>query len=171
MNDHTCYNTDGSGIIGNASRVIFPKNNEEVQKAVSTNNNIVPRGAGTNLMGSVIPDNSLVICMKKMNLVGQLDKRNQIVYTEPGITIKELNEKLKSAGFELPLFTNNESTLGGMVARNELSDLSGYGHIKDYLEEVDLINSRGELFLKIIMIKDKIVYKIRFIYKIINWRQ
>lgn len=138
----TCYNTDGSRIIGSALKVVFPENVEEVKKVVFNNHNIVPRGSGSNFVGGCIPNNSVVIDIKKMNKVSF---ENGKVYAESGVTMKELNEKLKSIDFEFPVFSNEERTIGGMIAMNSNGYFGRYGDIKEWIEEIELVNGKGEV--------------------------
>jgi len=109
-NELVCYNTDGSGMLGKASDVVFPKNVKEVQNAIIGSDDIVPRGSGSNIVGACIPNNSVVVDMKKMNKIS-FDHKTGTVYVEAGTTIKELNEKLKAVGYEFPIL--GEGTIGG----------------------------------------------------------
>jgi len=142
-----CYNTDASQLIGNAEKVVFPESIEKVQSVVKTANlDLVPRGAGTKLLGGSIPGNSIIIDMNKMNKIIDIDKTKKIVCVEAGISIKELNEKLNALGFEFPFQQiNSSSTIGGMVATNVFNFRGEYGKIKDWIEEINFINGRGEL--------------------------
>ncbi|MEK6830972.1 MAG: FAD-binding oxidoreductase [Nanoarchaeota archaeon] len=136
-----CYNIDGSRIVGKALKVVFPKNIEEVKKIILDNENIVIRGSGSNFVGGCIPNSSVVVDMKKMNKV-KLEKGS--IYAESGATIKEINEKLKPLKLEFPIFLNGEKTLGGMIAINSSGYLGKYGSIKDWIEEIELVNGKGE---------------------------
>ena len=70
----TCYETDASRLIGKAEKVAFPKKIEEVQELIKkTKLDIVPRGAGTGLVGGCIPENSLVLDMGKMNNISSFN--------------------------------------------------------------------------------------------------
>jgi len=144
-----CYNTDASRLIGNAEKVVFPKTIDEVKKIISSSKkDIVPRGSGTNLVGGCIPNNSIVVDMRKMNKVSKFNAMKKTVKVEAGVTLKELNEKLSRVGFEFPIETFNRglSTIGGMVALNVPGFRSmKYGRIRDWVEEIDFINGRGEL--------------------------
>ena len=137
-----CYNTDRSEIFGEASGVVFPKTVEEVKKAIFNNQNIVPRGLGTSIVGGCVPSNSLVVDMKQMNKIN-FDFKLKKVHTEAGITINELNEKLKAIGYEFPIY--GEGTIGGMIAMNYPSFMGAYGNIKDWIEEIEFVNGKGEL--------------------------
>jgi FAD/FMN-containing dehydrogenase len=137
-----CYNTDDSKMFGEASKVIFPKNIEDVKNAVINSQDIIPRGAGKNIVGACIPTNSVVIDMKHMNSIN-FDFKSKKVSVEPGVTIKELNEKLKSIGYEFPIYS--EGTIGGIIAMNSPSFLGGYGYVKEWIDNIEFINGRGEL--------------------------
>ena len=137
-----CYNTDGSGISGRAERVIFPKDVADVKRAVLDFQNLVPRGLGSNIVGGCVPNNSVVMDMKNMNSIN-FDFRTELVYVEAGTTVKELNERLKAIGCEFPI--SGEGTIGGMIAMNVPSLFGGYGNIREWIEEIEFVNGRGEL--------------------------
>lgn len=136
------YSTDGSRMKGSVGLVVFPKNVKEVQNAVTTHNDLVPRGAGSNIVGACIPNNSVVIDMKKMNKI-IFDPESKTVNVGAGVTIKELNEKLKAVKYEFPIIA--EGTIGGMVAMNSIGHMGAYGNIKEWVDEIEFVNGRGEL--------------------------
>ncbi|MDP2925510.1 MAG: FAD-binding oxidoreductase [Nanoarchaeota archaeon] len=144
-----CYSTDASRINGRAEKVLFPKTIKEVQEIIKlTNFDLVPRGAGTNFVGSTVPRDSLVVDMSKMNKTYDFNINKRTLIVEAGITLKELNEKLKIKGYEFPIDLTNDgiSTIGGMIATNASGrSAMKYGSVRDWLEEVDFVNGRGEL--------------------------
>jgi hypothetical protein len=144
-----CYNTDSSRLIGNAEKVVFPKTVEGVQKIIKASNlDIVPRGAGSEKVGGVIPNNSIIVDMSKMNKASNFNALKRTVCVQTGITIRELNEKLNKIGFEFPIQTNNQgiSSIGGMIALNQVGNRSmKYGKMKDWIEEIEFVDGRGEL--------------------------
>lgn len=140
-----CYNTDNSGIKGKASQVFFPENTADVKKIIFDFEDIIPRGSGNNIVGGCVPSNSIVLDMKKMNRI-DFDFKSKVVYAGAGVTIKELNEKLKSIGYEFPIF--GEGTIGGMIAMNTHSLISSYGNIKEWIKEIEFVNGHPE-FLRI----------------------
>ena len=143
----TCYDTDASRLVGKAEKVAFPKKIEQVQEIVKTSKlDIVPRGAGTGLVGGCIPHNSLVLDMGKMNNISDFNPVKETVRVEAGVTLKELNEKLNGAGFEFPIpsFNYGISTIGGMVAKNAFGGIR-YESMKKFIEEIEFVNGRGEL--------------------------
>ncbi len=143
-----CYDTDASRLVGTARKVVFPKTVEEVQNIIKTSNlDIVPRGAGSGLLGGCVPDNSVVVDMNKMNKLIDFNKNKEIVYVEAGISVKELNEKLNAIGFEFPIqLINDARTIGGLIAVNAFGSRSlKYDRIKNWIEKIEFVNGRGEL--------------------------
>ncbi len=147
--EYICYTTDSSRIRGKTERVIFPRNSEEVENLIKTiHTDIIPRGAGTGLVGGCVPNNSVVVDMSKMDKVLNFNPKKGIVYAQAGVTLKELNQKLNSVGFEFPIDVGNRgiSTIGGMIATNASGNRSAkYGKIKEWIDEIEFVNGRGEL--------------------------
>jgi glycolate oxidase len=144
-----CYCTDASRLVGKLEKVFLPENVEEVKGIVKTSSfDIVPRGAGTGFVGGVVPNGSVVVDMSKMNKILGFNPSKRNVSVEAGITLKELNEKLRARGFEFPIDTLNKgiSTIGGMIATNASGKrVMRYGNMKEWLDEVDFVNGNGEL--------------------------
>ena len=145
----TCYESDASGLKGEAEKVVSPKSIDHVQRIVSSSTqDIVPRGAGSGFVGGCVPENSIVVDMSKMNNVLNFDPLKATVYVEAGATLKELNEKLRAVGFEFPINLSNQgiSSIGGMIATNASGSRGlRYGRMKDWIGEVEMVNGRGEL--------------------------
>ena len=140
--DLICYNTDRSLMSGIATMVVFPSSINEVKDIIFNSQNLVPRGLGENIVGACVPNNSVVVDMKKMNKIN-FDFKTKLVQVDAGVTIKELNEKLKSIGYELPIIV--DGTIGGGIAMNVPSLFGGYANIKEWIEEIEFVNGRGEL--------------------------
>ena len=143
-----CYESDASGLKGRVERVFFPGSIERVCEIIKSSGrfDIVPRGFGTGLVGGSVPKNSVVIDMRKMNKVGKFNGKERSVIAEAGVSVKELNEKLRAVGYEFPISSFNDGSIGGMIALNKISDRSmRYGSVKDWIEEMKIVNGRGEI--------------------------
>ncbi len=143
-----CYGTDASRIFGRAEKVFFPRDSNEVIEIIKSYMNLVPRGAGSGLVGGCVPDNSIIVDISKMNKVYNFNSAKRSVYAEAGVTLRELNEKLRSKGFEFPIQLSNQgiSTIGGMIATNASGKRNmKYGVMRDWVEEIELVNGKGEL--------------------------
>jgi FAD/FMN-containing dehydrogenase len=144
-----CYETDSSGLTGEVKRVVFPKTVEEVKQIVEqTEVDIVPRGAGSGLVGGCVPNRSVVVDMSKLDKIISFNKNKKVVEVGAGITIKELNDRLSGKGLEFPIIPSNQgiSTIGGMIATNAVGNRSmRYGTMRDWIEEITIVNGRGEI--------------------------
>lgn len=144
-----CYNSDSSRIIGKAENVVFPKSIDEVQYIIrSSPEDLVPRGSGCGLCAGSVPEDSIVIDLGKLNKVTDFNPIKKSVHVDSGVTIKELNEKLNSIGFEFPIYFSDElmSTIGSMIATNSPGEHSlKYGTVKDWIEDITFVNGKGEV--------------------------
>lgn len=143
-----CYESDFSGLKGKVERVVFPKNGGEVANVIKSAGeyDVVPRGFGISSVGGCIPNNSIILDMRKMNKVVDFNGSDRTVYAEAGVSLKELNEKLKKIGFEFPISHDALRSIGGLIALDLIGDRFRYGSAKDWVEEIELVNGRGEIF-------------------------
>ncbi len=147
--DLVSYVSDASRIIGNVVNVFLPKDVNEIQEIVKTSKfDIIPRGSGTNIVGGCVPDNSVIIDIGRMNKILKFNPSKNSIYVQAGILLSDLNERLNSTGFEFPfkLYNKDVSTIGSMIAVNTIGTNSmKYGHINEWIEEIEIVNGRGEL--------------------------
>ncbi len=141
------YKSDASGIQGQVSQVIFPKSAAEVQSIVKFSSNIVPRGAGTGLVGGSVPLNSIILDMSKMDKILVFPDK-KMAEVEPGVTLEELNFELAKYGLEFPVNPSSAKscTIGGMIATDAVGTRAvKYGKTSDWIKEVEVVNGKGEL--------------------------
>ena len=150
--DIITYSTDASQLEGLTSFVVWPKTKEQVHQIIlyarRNKKDLVVRGAGTNLVGSVIPQNSIVMDMSKMNRILKASKLRFYVEVEPGANPLKLNNLLKKVNLELPVTPSSEEicTIGGMVATNCYGIKStGYGSIRKWVSQLEIIDGSGRL--------------------------
>lgn len=144
--EEICYTVDASRIESKPLQVFYPKTKEDIQKIIREHVNIVPRGSGTNLVGGTIAENSVVVEMRGLNKIISINTSKKTVHVEAGITIKELNEKLKQINSEFPICFNEQSTIGSMIAVNAVGEHSmRYGLMKEWIEKIEFVNGKNEL--------------------------
>lgn len=146
--DLVAYSTDASRIQGVAKMVVHPTKCDQVQKfmqyARRSGMNIVPRGAGTGVVGGAVPQGSVVLDMSKMNRV--LEIGEDYVVVEAGAVFSDVNDVLKERGLHIPMDSevNMSSTIGGMLATNAVGwRIMEHGRIGDWVEEVDVVDGTG----------------------------
>ena len=81
---------------------------------------VTARGSGTGLSGGATPvDGGLVICFDQMREVLRVDERDHVAVVQAGVTIGELNERLRGTGLHYPVYPGELSgSLGGNVNTN-----------------------------------------------------
>lgn len=145
--DREAYSTDGSRINGNATKIIWPTTTKQVHNIIlyakRNKIDIVPRGAGTNLVGSVVPFNSIVIDFSKMN---KISVGRDFAIVEPGATLGDLNRRAKGRFFPIQPEDAETCTIGGMCGINSTGLYERkYGRMRDWVVEVEMIDGNGRL--------------------------
>ncbi len=126
------YETDWTGRFhGDALAVALPESVEQVVAIVDACRDagvaIVPQGGNTGLVGGSVPrpapagepaGGSLVVSTRKLNRIGEIDPITGQVTAGAGVTLKELQDHVAAAGFELGLdyASRDSATVGGAAA-------------------------------------------------------
>jgi glycolate oxidase len=81
---------------------------------------LTARGSGTGLSGAASPsEGGVVVCFARMNQVLSIDVDDQVAVVQPGVTLRELNERLAGTGLHYPVHPGELSgSLGGNVNTN-----------------------------------------------------
>jgi glycolate oxidase len=124
--DLAAYSFDGTFAEAVPQLVVLPENTEQVSQVVRAaaeqGLSIVPRGMGSGLAAGSIPypDNSLVICLTRMNHILEIDNLNAIVQTEAGVVTADLQAAVEKVGLFYPPDPSSirHSTIGGNIACN-----------------------------------------------------
>ncbi|SER63121.1 FAD-binding oxidoreductase [Actinokineospora terrae] len=104
--------------------VVRPRTAEEVAAVlrVATEERVpvTARGCGTGLSGGAIPSaDGIVVSFERMNAVLEIDTDNHVAVVQPGVTLRELDERTAGAGLVYPVYPGELSaSLGGNVATN-----------------------------------------------------
>ncbi|MFP4112609.1 MAG: FAD-binding oxidoreductase [Candidatus Woesearchaeota archaeon] len=145
------YYTDASQIAGNAKYVVFPKQIEQLRRliilATKQKQALVPRGSGTDLVGSAVPEDGIVVDFSRMTKIFDFDRKNKTITVEPGVILEKLNNYLKNFDLFFPVIpsSHNVCTIGGMVATNAAgSKAIKYGKTSDNVLEVELLDGQGK---------------------------
>lgn len=141
------YEKDASGLKGKAIDFVVPSNLLELQQFVRKNNKICIRGGGTGMVGGAVPQNEIVLDMKKLNKVINFDQERMTIEVEAGILLKDLQDYLLSRGFEFPFKVASEQncTLGGLIATNSVGMRAmKYGKLVEWINWIEVVNPYGE---------------------------
>ena len=146
--DLEVYSTDASKIKGKTDKVVWITNAQQAHQLVlyarRNKKSIVPRGAGTSLVGSTVPFDSIVLDFSKMNKIEQIGK--DYITVEPGVICDDVNKLLKDKFFPIIPEDSSVCTIGGMCGVNSSSIYQKrFGKMKDWVIEVEMIDGHGRL--------------------------
>jgi len=133
--------------------VVFPDTTADVQKIVQIASEIrvpvIPKGGGSNRTGMLVPiHGGIVVDTIRMSRIVEISPPNLYVTVQPGITLKELEERL----FEHGLALNQEqgslriATVGGSIATSGFSRKhQKYGTIADRVMSLEVVLADGSI--------------------------
>lgn len=110
---------------------------------------VVPRGAGSNICGGVIPvKGGIVLSMDRMNRILDIDRENLTADVEPGVITGRFQREVEKLGLFYPPdpASLNFSTMGGNVAEGAGGPRGmKYGVTKDYVLGLEVALSDGRI--------------------------
>lgn len=157
LEERYVYSQDSLGTTGHsgsiADAVVFPESVEDVVKVVKFASEhsvpVVCRGAGTNTVGSCIPQNGgIVLCFSKMNKILKFNPADMTITVQPGVTVGEIQQTVEKAGLFYPPDPSNLkiSTIGGSIAQNSAgARCFKYGSTKNYIIDMKVVMANGEV--------------------------
>lgn len=146
------YLTDGLKLkYGQADILVYPKTTEEVADVVkfanANNLNITTRGAGTNLVGSTIPNGGIILDLSLMNEIVELDKETFTITVQPGILLQDLQQLVEQYDLFYPPDPGAKtSTIGGNISTNAGGMRAvKYGVTRDYVQALEVVMADGSV--------------------------
>ena len=110
---------------------------------------VTPRGAGTGLSGGALPVfGGVVLDMRRLDKIINIDKRNFQVTTEPGVITQVLQETLLADGLFYPPDPASKGScfIGGNVSENSGGPRAvKYGVVKDYVLNLEMVLPDGAI--------------------------
>ena len=133
--------------------VVLPGTTDEVSKILRFCHNnhikVVPRGAGTSLSGGALPlEDSIVLCLSRMNKVLSIDLPNRVAHVEAGITNSGITQAVVGQGFFYAPDPSSQiaCTVGGNVATNSGgAHCLKYGVTTNHILGVRIVLMNGEV--------------------------
>lgn len=148
------YSFDGTAALRQLpAAVVFPQTTEDVSRCVqfagAQSLAIVTRGSGTGLSGGSVPSSgSVVLCLTQMNKILDIDPRNLVLRTQPGVTTLAIDDAAARHGLFYPPDPGSMriSSIGGNVAENS-GGLRGlkYGVTRDYVMALEVVLPDGRI--------------------------
>jgi len=151
--DRVSFSYDSSGLSRRPAAAVWIENTQQVADVLKLANEhklaVTPRGAGTSLTGSAVPqEGGLVLDMSRMNRVLKISIEDRQVVVQPGVVFDDLNQVLAPSGFFFPPnpASGKVSTIGGNVATNA-GGIKGakYGTTRDYVLNLEVVLPNGSV--------------------------
>lgn len=141
----------GDGLQAPAA-VVWPESVEEVEKVVraarETHTCLVPWGGGSGIVGGALLDRAgVVVDLKRMRRVVEVDTTSLLARVEAGINGQELEDKLNARGFTLGHFPQSmrSATVGGWIAHRAAGTKSTrYGCIESMVAGLTVVLASGQ---------------------------
>lgn len=146
------YATDASIYQVEPVAVAFPKGARQasalVQAAMQAGVMVIPRGAGTGLVGGAIGEGLVIDFSRYARQISELDLDRRTVRVGPGVVLDQLNAFLRPHKFCFgpDVATSSRATLGGMIANNSSgSHAPAYGTTVDHINELEVVLDDGRI--------------------------
>src|SRR5215218_2981143 len=132
--------------------VVLPTSTEQISEVVRLANRerlpVVPRAGGTGLTDGAVPlRHGIMVDVKLMNRILEIDHEDRTVTVQPGINMLKLNEELRKHGY---IYPDNPasypcSLVGGRIGTSGWSLIGGrYGHTRDLVISFEIVLPTGE---------------------------
>jgi glycolate oxidase len=109
---------------------------------------ITPRGQGTGLVGGAVTlYGGIMLSLRQMNRILELDPQNMLLTVEPGVLLMEIADYLAPTGLFYPPDPGEKSaTIGGNISTNAGGMRAvKYGVTRDYVRSLEVVLPNGEV--------------------------
>ncbi|MFQ5712803.1 MAG: FAD-binding oxidoreductase [Candidatus Scalinduaceae bacterium] len=153
IEERVCYSFDATKEKHLPDLVIRPHTKEHVSATISIANKhnipICPRGAGTGLSGGAVPvKGGIVLDLKNMDKIMEINAKDLTVTVEPGVVTKDLQDEVARLRLFYPPEPGSAefSTIGGNVAECT-GGMTGmkYGVTRDYVLALEIVLPDGSI--------------------------
>lgn len=151
--DLYAYGSDASVHHAVPWAVVRPENTSQVQEIMKYANQnlvpVIPRGGGSGMCGQAVPiHGGIVLDMKKMNKILEINLADVYCRVQPGVVDDDLNLALKQYGVFYPPTpaSSRIATIGGEIANNASGVRSvKYGATRDAVLGMKVVLANGDL--------------------------
>lgn len=145
--------TDATKVFHPADVIVFPDAAQEISSIVKLANRekipIVSRGGGVGYAGGAVPvRGGIVISMKRMNRILEVDPVDLVAVVEAGVITGDLHKAAEAKGLFYPPdpASLKQSSIGGNVAHNAGGPRAfKYGVTRQYLLGMEVVLPTGEI--------------------------
>lgn len=153
LHNRMLYATDASIYQVEPIGVVIPAHDADLDKLIAycaeRRLPLLPRGGGTSLAGQCVNHAVVVDLSRTMIGLNWVDAERKLCGVQPGITIDDLNDRLRAAGhglfFAADPATARQCNIGGAIGNNAAGTRSiRYGRTSESVEAVQLLLASGE---------------------------
>ena len=133
--------------------MLTPRSTAEVSEAIKIcaahGLKIVPQGGNTGLVGGQTPQGEVLLSLKKMTTIREVDTTNNAMIVEAGATLQSVHDAADAANTQFPLFLASQGscTIGGNLSTNAGGNhVLKYGTTKDLVFGVEAVLASGEIY-------------------------
>jgi D-lactate dehydrogenase (cytochrome) len=140
------YLRDAAGTPGgHAPRVLFPRSEAEVARALRESQAVLPVGAQSSLTGGATPFGHAVLSLSRMDAIGAL--RGDEIELQAGVALLSLDAHLADRGlFYPPAPTFHGAFVGGTAATNAAGAATfKYGSTRDWVRSLTIVLASGDV--------------------------
>ena len=138
---------------GTTPLMLTPCSTAEVSEAVKIcaahGLKIVPQGGNTGLVGGQTPQGEILLSLKKMTAIRDVDTTNNAMIVEAGATLQSVHDSAEATNRKFPLFLASQGTctIGGNLSTNAGGNhVLKYGTTKDLVFGVEAVLASGEIY-------------------------
>lgn len=153
--------------------VVRPETTDEVVEIVKLANQqkipIVPRAAGTGFMGAAVAvkKDSIILDMRKMDRILEINETDRKVVVQPGINVNRLDDKL--AQYDMIVGhdpgSGPSSTIGGGISQDGTGALCNkFGTFRDMVRGLTVVLPNGEVLKTNDASKSAIGYNLKYLF-------
>ncbi len=146
------FATDASHYQIEPMAVAFPRDSKQasaiIQAAAQAGVSVIPRGAGTGLVGGAIGEGVVIDFSRYTRLITDFDAEKRTVRVGAGVVLDQLNSFLRPEGFMFgpDVATSSRATLGGMIANNSSGARTAiFGTTADHILELEVVLADGRV--------------------------
>ena len=137
---------------GQADGLVFAESTQEVaaimRYAWENGIAVTPRGAGTNLVGSTVPQKGgIILDLSRMNHVLEIDEETLTATVEAGVVLQDFQALVESKGLFYPPDPGEKTaTIGGNISTNAGGMRAvKYGVTRDYVRGLEVVLADGRV--------------------------
>lgn len=151
------YSTDGGIFEITPNLVVYPKNTQDVRKAVRFSWQlaekghhlpITPRGRGSDQGGGAIGGGMMIVFPAHMKRMLEFDGKKRLARVQPGLNFASFQDTMHSHGLFLPPYpaSIDFATLGGAIGNNTAGEKSvQFGAMRNYVQNLEVVLANGEV--------------------------